>query len=262
MSLNEINGVGSAWTDEGTGTPLVLVHGFPLCRGAWAAQVEAFKGSHRVIAPDLRGLGESGITGPSPVTMDLYAEDVKALMQRLGTGPAVLAGHSMGGYVVLAFARRFPELLRGLVLVATRSGPDSPEGAAGRRATAEKVRAQGASVVVEAMAPKMLATGNTDPDMPARVRALMAPSRPDGVIAALLGMAERPDATPGLAALKVPVLVISGTSDILIPHAESEKMAAAIPGARLVLIPEAGHLVALEQPAPFNAALREFLAGV
>lgn len=262
MHTTVVDGIRTAYTDEGRGAPLVLVHGFPLSRGAWGAQVEAFKATRRVIAPDLRGLGESEGAGAAPVTMERYADDVHALLVHLGTGPVVLAGHSMGGYIAFAFARRFPSMLRGLVLVSTRAGADSPEAATGRRATAEKVRADGTAVVIDAMAPKMLAAGNPDAAMAARVRALMAPSSPDGVIGALLGMAERPDSSLGLTGIAVPALVISGTSDVLIPHTESERMAAAIPGSTLQLIPNAGHLVALERADTFNAALKEWLTTV
>lgn len=255
-----VNGFTLAYTDEGAGLPLVFVHGFPLSGGTWRHQVDAFRGTHRVIAPDLRGLGES--TGAGAVsTMDQFADDLRALLDQLKVGPAVVAGHSMGGYVTLAFARMYPGLVRGLVLVGTRSGPDSPEAAAGRRATAEKVRAQGAGVVVDAMAPKMIAPSNPDPAMAAAVRGFMAPSRPDGVCAALLGMADRPDSTGMLKGIAVPTLVITGADDVLIPPGESMAMAAAIPGAQLVVIPAAGHLVAFEQPTAFNRALTAWLVG-
>ena len=253
-----VNGVTIAYTDEGDGLPLLLVHGFPLSRGAWSRQVEAFRTSHRVIAPDLRGLGESEVT-PGPVPMSRFAEDLHALMQQLDTGPVILAGHSMGGYVALAFAKAYPQALRGLVLVGTKSGADTTEGAAGRRATAEKVRAEGAAVVVDAMAPKMLSAGNADAAMAAAVRGLMANSKPEGVIGALLGMAERSDAGAWVGAIQVPTLVITGADDTIIPPSESEALAKAIPGAQLKLIPKAGHLVAFEQPEAFNAALGEWM---
>src|SRR5207245_2776748 len=129
------------------GTPLVAMHGFPLSRGAWQKQVDALKSSYRVIAPDLRGLGES--EAPSGATsMGQMADDVHALLKQLNTGPVVLIGHSMGGYVALAFARKYTELLRGLVLVGTKAGADSAEAAAGRRGTAEKVKTEGAHVVI------------------------------------------------------------------------------------------------------------------
>jgi len=256
-----VNGVQIKYTDEGKGTPIVFVHGFPLSRRTWQKQIEALKSTHRVIAPDLRGLGENeGVSGST--TMDQFADDIHALLQQLKTGPVILVGHSMGGYIALAFARKYPAMLRGLVLVATQSGADSPEAAAGRRTTAGKVKEEGSKVVVDAMTPKMLAANNQDKKMADLVRAFMAPSKPDSVISALLGMAERPDSTSMLASIAVPTLVITGADDIVIPPAESEKMAAAIPGANLKVIPSAGHLVAFEQPAEFNKALQEWLKTV
>lgn len=254
-----INGIEMTFTDEGQGSTLLFVHGFPLSRGAWSKQVEAFKPDYRVIAPDLRGLGESEATA-GPVSMLRFAEDLYALSQHLDCGPVILAGHSMGGYVAMAFAKAFPQALRKLVLVGTRSGADSPQGAAARRATAEKVRAEGSSVVVDAMAPKMLSTGNTDAAMAASVRGFMAPSKPEGVIAALLGMADRPDAGAWLSEIRVPTLVIAGLDDTIIPPSESEALAKAIPDAQLRFIPNAGHLVAYEQAEDFNRAVRIWLA--
>lgn len=253
-----VNGIQMGFTDEGIGTPLVFVHGFPLSRGAWAKQVEAFKATHRVIAPDLRGLGESQST-EGLISMGRFAEDLSALLQHLGTGPVILIGHSMGGYVALAFAKAFPQFLRGLVLVGTKASADTEEGAAARRATADKVRTSGPSVVVDAMAPKMLAANNTDVAMATAVRGFMAGSTTEGVIGALLGMAERPDARTWLGEIRVPTLVITGSDDTIIPPSESEALAKAIPGAQLVIIPNAGHLVAFEQAEAFNESLRVFL---
>lgn len=254
-----VNGIQLAYTDEGDGTPLLFVHGFPLSRGAWSKQVDTFRTSHRVIVPDLRGLGESEATAGA-VPMTRFAEDLYALLQQLHSGPVVLAGHSMGGYVALAFAKAYPQSLRGLVLVGTRAGGDTAEGAAARRATAEKVRAEGSSVVVDAMAPKMLAASNADAGMAESVRALMSPSKPEGVIGALLGMAERPDAGAWLGAIRVPTLVVTGLDDVIIPFSESEALAKAIPGAQLELITNAGHLVAFEQAVAFNEILQIWLA--
>jgi pimeloyl-ACP methyl ester carboxylesterase len=257
--LAKVNGIQIAYTDEGEGLPLLFIHGFPLCRGTWSHQVEAFKSKHRVIAPDLRGFGESH-SSTGPVSMGQFAEDIWGLIQELGAGPVILAGHSMGGYIALAFARAHPEHLRGLVLVATKSGPDSVEAAKGRRATAETVGLKGISVVVDAMAPKMLSASNTDGPMAASVRSFMSSASPQGVRSALLGMAERPDATEGLGQIRVPTLVIVGSEDTVIPPSESQALAKAVPDAQLKVIPHAGHLVAWEQPAAFNEALKGWLA--
>lgn len=254
-----INGIQMAYTDEGDGIPLVFIHGFPLNRNTWSKQVEVFKSSYRVIAPDLRGLGETEAT-PGPAPMSCFAEDLNALLHHLGTGPAILVGHSMGGYVALAFAKAFPKALRALVLVGTKAGADSPEGAAARRVMAGKVRAEGTSVVVEAMAPKMLSARHPDEVMSASARAFMASANPEGVISALLGMAERPDAGSWLGKIRVRTLVIAGADDTIIPPSESETLMMGIPSAQLKIIPKAGHLVAFEQPDAFNDALREWLA--
>jgi pimeloyl-ACP methyl ester carboxylesterase len=252
------NGLRLNYTDEGRGLPLLFVHGFPLCCGAWQKQVDALRASYRVIVPDLRGFGDSE-GKPGTTSMAEFAADLHGLLQQLNTGPVVLIGHSMGGYVALAFARQFPAMLRGLVLVSTKAGTDTPEVAAGRRATAEKVRAEGVKLIVDAMAAKMLAASNPDATMAEQMRELMAPSRPEGAIAALLGMAERPDSTPMLAGISVPTLVVTGADDGIIPPAESEKLAPVIPGAQLSVIPRAGHLVAFEQPDAFNRVLTEWL---
>lgn len=254
-----INGIQMAYTDEGEGIPLVFIHGFPLNRSAWSKQVEAFKSSYRVIAPDLRGLGETEATA-GPVPMGRFAEDLNALLHHLGTGPAIIVGHSMGGYVALAFARAYPKALRALVLVGTKAGADSPGAAAARRALAEKVRAEGTSVVVEAMAPKMLSASHTDAAMAASVQAFMATATPEGVVSALLGMAERPDAGAWLGKIRVRTLVMVGAEDTIIPPSESEILMMGIPSAQLKVIPKAGHLVAFEQAEAFNGALREWLA--
>jgi pimeloyl-ACP methyl ester carboxylesterase len=246
------------YTDKGRGVPLLFVHGFPLSRGAWQKQIDALRSSYRIIAPDLRGFGESQ-AGTGPVTMAQYADDLHALLQELSTGPVVLIGHSMGGYVSLAFLRQYPRMVRGLVLVGTKAAKDTVKAAAARRATAEKVETKGVEVVIEAMAPKMLAADNHDRAMAEQVRGFMASSKPAGVIGALLGMAERPDATGELARISVPTLVITGADDTLIPPTESEKLAQAIPGSQLNIIPHAGHLVAFEQPDKFNHVLEEWM---
>jgi 3-oxoadipate enol-lactonase len=257
--LADVNGIKMAYTDEGAGETLLLVHGFPLNRLVWSTQVEAFKATFRVIAPDLRGLGESGGTAGA-VAMARFAEDLNALALQLGAGPVIMAGHSMGGYVALAFAKAFPRCLRGLVLVGTKAGADAPEAAAARRATAERVRAEDrVTVVVEAMAAKMLSASNADSGMAAAVRGFMASSRPEGLVGALLGMAERPDASDWLGQIRVPTLVVAGLDDTIIPPAESEALAKAIPGARLELIPRAGHLVAFERADAFNEVMGTWL---
>ncbi len=132
-----LNGVEQNYIDAGQGVPLVFVHGFPLSSAAWQKQIDAFQSTHRVVALDLRGFGGSEAR-PGAVAMAQYASDLRELITQLGLGPVVLVGHSMGGYIALAFAREFPALLRGLVLVGTKAGNDTVEVAAGRRTPQNK----------------------------------------------------------------------------------------------------------------------------
>jgi len=104
-----VNGITVNYTDEGRGVPLLFVHGFPFSRGAWQKQIDALRSSYRVIAPDLRGFGESE-AGTGAVAMEQYAGDLHAMIQQLTTGPVVLIGHSMGGYVSFAFPASIPRV--------------------------------------------------------------------------------------------------------------------------------------------------------
>lgn len=258
MFMN-VNGIQMAYTDEGSGFPLIFLHGFPLNRGSWSNQVDAFKSKFRVIAPDLRGFGESHAT-PGPVSMARFAEDVWGLVQQLGVGPLILAGHAMGGYIALTFARMYPKWVRGLMLVGTHAGQDSIEVANAHRRTAETIRRFGTGLMVEDLAPRMLSPSNANGLLAASVRSLMASASPEGMSGALLGMAERPDARSWLGKIRVPTLVIAGSEDRVVPPMESAVLVESISDSQLRVIPDAGHLVELEQPEAFNEAMRDWLA--
>lgn len=260
----KVRGFEMGYDDSGgTGIPLVLVHGFPLDRTIWSAQVTGLAGVARVIAPDLRGFGESSMPA-DPTTMDAYAQDIHRLLDELRVTGAVICGVSMGGYIAFAFQRRFARRVRALVLVDTRAGPDSPEAKQARDDAAASARSQGVATVAAKMLPKMLTpeTARTRPGFQQSLLHLMARQSAAGAVAALGAIRDRPDSTPDLARIVVPVLVVCGAEDVLIPPSESEAMAEAIRGARLAMIPGAGHLPNHEAPEAFNAALREFVETV
>lgn len=245
----------------GPGAPLLFVHGFPLDHRMWQPQLDEFVRTHRVIAPDLRGFGQSHVTHDK-VTMERFADDLAALLDALGiTEPVVFCGLSMGGYIAWPFVRKYRERLRGLVLCDTRALPDSPEAAEGRHKTAAEVLAHGPEPVVKAMLPKLLSSQTTEerPELPDHLRQMMLGQPPHGIAAALAGMAERPDARELLPEIDVPTLVLVGEDDPISTPDEMQELAAAIPGARFHVIPCAGHLPPLENPEATNAALREFL---
>ncbi len=245
----------------GRGLPVLLIHGYPLDGTIWAPQIAGLSDIARLIAPDLRGHGSSeAVQGPA--SMDLLAEDCLNVLDALGISePVVVGGLSMGGYIALAFYRNYPHRVSGLMLAATRAGADSPEGKVARDAAAKLAGEMGASAIAAAMLPKMFAPGTYDrqPELVARVQGIMAGTSVEGILGDLDGMKNRPDSTPLLPEISVPTLIIHGAEDQILPRAEAEAMYEAIPGARLKILADAGHLVNLEQPDLFNHALREFL---
>ncbi len=251
-----------AYDDDGPGPVVVLLHGFPLDRSMWSHQRSSVGRIYRLIAPDLRGHGQTAAPdGIYPV--DAMADDVIELLDALQlTSPLVLGGHSMGGYLALSIAARHPERLKALMLINTKAGADSTEAAQARETLAAEVEAaDDAGPVVAAMIPKLFAPGTdaTNPGLVARVRSRMARTPARALAGALRGMAIRPDRTAELATIAVPTLVLAGAGDQLIPVAESERMARSIPAARLATIPDAGHLSPLENPGGVDGAVLGFL---
>ncbi len=258
----DINGISLAYGDRGKGLPLVLIHGFPLCRKMWRPQAEALdKAGCRVITPDLRGFGESGLTTDS-VSMDTYADDIVALLDHLGLDQAVVGGMSMGGYVLMNLLERYPERVAAALFIVTKAGGDDVVGKVRRTALAEACRDQGSLPVAEAFrgllfVPEILAD---NPDLVAEVFGWMRATDPRGAAAALIAMRERKDCIPLLAGFSQPALVIGAELDQAAPVEHSRIIAEALPDADLCIIHGGGHMVNLEQPQAFNQAILEFLA--
>jgi pimeloyl-ACP methyl ester carboxylesterase len=227
----------------------------------WSGQIDEFAGQHRVLAPDLRGFGQS--SGERDVlTMAQHADDLAALLDAVGVaGPVTFCGLSMGGYVAWEFWKRHGARLSRLVLCDTRAAADSPDAAAGRRKTADKVLAEGTAEFAAGMIPKLFAesTRSQQPNIVEATLRVMHATRPQTVAAALRGMAERADFSAALSEIDVPTLVVCGEHDAITPPAEMQQVARSLPHARYVPIPSAGHMAPLENPAAVNAAMREFL---
>ncbi len=260
MGTAKINGIHLAYTDQGRGTPVVLLHAFPQNRTMWTPQVEALSKTHRVIAPDFRGFGESDAP-QGPYRLDQFADDVAGLLDYLSIQWAVFAGLSMGGYTAFAFYQKYRDRVRGLVLADTKAQADTEEGRAGRFAMAQTAYTKGASAIADIMLPKLLSPValQTRPELVQQVRARIEQTRVSGIAGAQMAMAERPDSVPLLAKIACPTLVITGELDGPTPPADGKLMAGKIPSARLEIIPQAGHLSNLEQPDAFNRVLIEFL---
>lgn len=256
----QINGITLAYSDEGQGLPLIFLHAFPFNRTMWERQRQALAASYRVITVDLRGHGESD----APLwryTLDLFADDVKSLMDHLGIRQAMLIGLSMGGYLIFAFHRRYPERIKGLVLCDTRAEADKPETAAWRFALAQKVYKEGPKAVAAEMGPKLLsaAASTTQPELVKQVESIILSAGISGIAGDLMAMAERPDSTAQLSGMHYPTLVLVGDGDVLTGIDENRRIAEGIQGATFQVIPSAGHMSNMEQPEAFNGALASFL---
>jgi pimeloyl-ACP methyl ester carboxylesterase len=255
--------------DEGTGTPILFVHGFPLSHAMWSGQLEPLAKRFRVIAPDLRGFGASEMTpggdAEQTTSMRQLADDCAAVVDQLcGGGPVVLCGLSMGGYVAWQFTKHHGNKLRGLVLCDTKAAADAPEAAETRRKMAEHVLKHGTGAVAEAMPAKLFAaaTHTTQPAIVADIRRTIEQTKPAALAAAQRGMAAREDVRPWLAEIRVPTLVIVGREDAISPPDEMRSFAESIPGAEFHVIEGAGHMAPLESPAEFNRLLTAFVERV
>ena len=261
MKRVRVNDVELAYRDEGAGRPLVLVHGFPLDHSMWDAQIAALAKRRRVIAPDLRGFGGSGVSY-GPVAMRQFAADLAGLLDALAIRePIVLCGLSMGGYVAFAFWEAYPARVAGLILCDTRAAADAPAAAEGRRQTAQRVLSEGPQFLVETMTPKLFAAATLGDrrELVAAQQQVMLKTDPRGIAAASLGMAERPDMTARLPEIACPALVVVGAEDAISPPAEMRELARAMPRARFMEIAGAGHMSPLEQPEAVNRAIEQFL---
>jgi len=259
-----------AYIDRGTGQPVLLVHGFPLDHTMWDSQIQALSKYSRVISPDLRGFGQSPLGPVDPthgITMERYADDLVELLDELNLRadqPIVFVGLSMGGYIAWQFVRKYAARLRGLVLLDTRSLADTDEGRAGRLKMAENVAEWDSGRVAEMMGPKLSApsTFKTKPAVIAALRRVVERTSPAAIAAAQRGLAARPDMTSFLPHITVPTLVIVGDEDAISPPFEMQAIAAAIPHAEFVVIPNSGHMTTMENPEAVNAALSKFVEGL
>jgi 3-oxoadipate enol-lactonase len=249
--------------DANSSNVLVWLHAFPVSSTMWGAQLEAAPAGWRMIAPDLAGFGGTTDHDGAP-SIDDFARDVEQLLTSLDAGPVVLGGLSMGGYAAFAFHRLRPDRLRAMILADTRSAADTPAVRQARQAMLDVLDRRGAAGVADEMLPKLLGptSRRTRADLESRVRALIEANSVEGLRRAIVRLRDRPDATPQLSQIEVPVLVIAGEEDAVTPVDDARALSTGLRDARLVILPEAGHLSNIENPDSFNAALRPWLAGL
>jgi pimeloyl-ACP methyl ester carboxylesterase len=244
----------------GDGPPVVLLHPFPVHHEFWLPVAETLKGRYRLILPDLRGHGASGI-GEGPATMEKHAADLERVLDNERVGRTVFVGVSIGGYILFEFLRRYRARVTALVLCNTKAQADTPEARAVRVQAAADVLEQGTEPFFESMLPKLLGktTHTTRPDLVQGALRMMRKMSTEDVALVQRGMAARTDSVATLSAIKVPTLVITGEEDMLTGAAEAEVIRKNIPGSKMKIIARAGHYSPWEQPEEVGKLLRQFL---
>ena len=253
-----------ACTEQGAGPALVLLHAFPLSRDLWREVAPTLAAAGwRIITPDLPGFGESReVIAP---TVDAMADEVAALMDELGVQTAVVGGCSLGGYVALAFAHRYPQRVAGLVLADTKASADDDVARANRERVVQQVEHSGSTHALAVAMPDTLlgeSTRASQPALVAWVQHQIDANTAAGVAAAQRAMATRSAHFDTLSQLRVPVLCIRGSEDLPASAADQVAMAVAATDVVAVEVEGAGHLLPIEQPAAFVEHVGAFLARV
>lgn len=254
MDTISVNGIDLAYIRRGHGDPLVLIHGFPFDHTSWNEVAPSLENRFDLILPDLRGFGHS-TTVESSYTVSDMAEDLASLLDHLEVKRTFMAGHSMGGYVALAFAKKYPQRVSGLGLISSQAAADAPEGRERRYKTAADVNEIGVTVVVEAMTPKLSA----DARVQAYVRGVIEKQSKPAVIGALKAMADREDLMSTLSSFAFPITLIHGDSDQLIPIERAKEIVSVKPSARLFELKGAGHMPMMEFPRQVSDGLMHFM---
>jgi 3-oxoadipate enol-lactonase len=244
----------------GSGPPVVLLHPFPANHDLWRPAAQALVSHYRIILPDLRGHGDSGI-GAGPATMEKHAADIARVLDREEVGRAPFVGVSIGGYVLFEFWRKYRARVEALVLCNTKAQADTPEGRAGRLQAAADVMERGTEPFFAGMLPKLIGktTRSTRPDLVEGALQLMRKMSPEDVAMVQRGMAERQDSMETLTTINVPTLIVTGDEDILTGVGEAELMRQNISGSEMKVIGKAGHYSPWEQPGEVGKLLRQFL---
>ena len=247
----------------GDGPSVVLLHPFPADHEFWLPVAQSLSTRYRLIMPDLRGHGDSGI-GEGPATMAKHAADIARVMDNADVGRAPMVGVSIGGYALFEFWRQQRGRVAALGLSNTKAPADSPEAQAGRRQAAAEVMERGTEPFFQTMIPRLLGqtTRETRPDLVEGALQMMREMSPADVAAVQRGMAERPDSVDTLKTISVPTLLVTGEEDILTGVNEAELMHRHIAGSELRVFPKAGHYSPWEQPEAVGRLLRQFLDGV
>ncbi len=260
-----INDVPINYVDSGlsTGTPVVFLHGFPFSHEMWKPQLDALGSSYRTIASDIRGHGESYV-GDGQFTIEGHVDDLIGLLDHLKVQRCVVVGLSMGGYIALRALERNPERFMAAALCDTRSEADGNEAKIKRAAGIAAVKKNGSAQFADSFVKAVFApeTFTQNPAATESIHRTIRLTQPLSIAGTLLALAARTDTTSSLSTIKIPVLIMVGEKDAVTPPAASQAMHEKIAGSELHIIPNAGHMSNMENPAAFNGYLMAFLKRV
>ncbi len=256
-----VKNVTMSYNDVGEGEiPIIFLHGFPFDKSMWKNQLDSLKSSYRAIAFDIRGFGKSTDEN-TPLSIDLFSEDLIAFMDKLNIKKAIICGLSMGGYIALNAIKRFPELFIALILCDTQCIADTAEVKENRYKAIEQINLDGSDTFNEkfikgVFSPDSL-TNKTD--LVENLKSIVFENTKDIIIAGLIALAERSETCSTLKAIGIPTLIICGREDAVTPLVQSEYLHGHIKGSILKIIDNAGHVSNLEQPKEFNKQILNFL---
>ena len=259
MPQLDIRGVRLHYDDQGSGQPIVFVHGHPFNHTMWQYQVSRFSKEYRLIMPDLRGYGRTEVT-PGKVLLDEMALDILHLLESLGLEQAIFCGLSMGGQIVLDFYRLFPHKVKALIIVDSDARGETSESYRQRMQKAALIEKIGMKQHTDDTIHQYIAAASMkNTPVYTHLYEMMTTTTAEGAAAAHKGRGERRDHLPFLPHIHVPTLIIVGEEDFFTPEPIARLMSDAIPGARLAVIAGAGHLPNMEKPEAFNEAVYNFL---
>ena len=256
------NGVRIFYTKMGQGSPMLLVHGYPLSGALFGRVMGELAKNHTVIAPDLRGYGQSHaptVTG----SVDVYADDMLALMDKLGVQKATIGGMSMGGPTVFSMYKKAPSRFDGLVLIDTNFKKSNPAEAGIWQGVAQMAEKNGSEDLIPFLLPQML-TGKTRMEHKAQVEyltAMIKPASKNALVSGAKALEDRADATALLGEIAVPTLVVVGQDDPLYPVEIAMMMQQKIKGAKMHVVPGAAHAAIFEAPQDAGGAIAQWAAG-
>lgn len=262
MNINElkVNDIVIRYSDQGMGSPVVLIHGYLESLEIWQPFAEKLATKFRVICPDIPGHGQSGMAGPVH-SMKLMATVLHDLLHQLGVEKCVLTGHSMGGYVALAFADLYMDTLKGLVLFHSTPFADTEEKKKNRDREIELVRQGKKDILFNTNIPQAFADSNLErlSETVEKAKAIGRDSTDEGIIALLEGMKQRKDNSHIIAEGKVPLLWILGKKDNYIPYDQVREKLDPGRNGLLKVLDDSGHMGFLEEPRRSFSMLKEFV---